>query len=179
VAAPLPESAAARTWEALAEVRIRHPHVRWLPPNKLHLTLVFLGSTDPSRLDAIAAACGQVAALHRPFEIATGEAGGRAGGRRGGVAWLRLAEGGHEVAQLSLDLDNAISSHTFDAERAPRPHLTIARGVSESALRDLGAVAKVVRLRWTVDRIVLFRSHTDAGGSRYEEFASSRLGPAA
>ncbi len=179
MAAPLPELAAARTWEALAEVRIRHPQVRWLPPNKQHLTLVFLGPTDPSRVDSIAAACTQVAARHRPFEVATGDAGGRAGGRRGGVAWLRLADGGHEVARLSLDLDDTIGSDTFDAERAPRPHLTVARGVSEAALRDLGAVAKVVRLRWTVDRIVLFRSHTDAGGSRYEELASSRLGPAA
>lgn len=151
--------------------------MRWLPPNKLHLTLVFLGPTEPSRVPAVAAAVEAVAPNHEPFDVATGDAGGRAGGRRGGVAWVRLADGGHEVAQLSLDLDEAIGSHTFDANNAPRPHLTIARGVSETALGDLRSTANTLRLTWTVDRIVLLRSHTDPGGSRYEELASAMLNP--
>jgi len=167
--------AAARVWEALAEVRTRHPQVRWLPPNKLHLTLVFLGQTDASRAESISAACTEVAARHRPFEVVTGEAGGRVGGRRGGVAWLRLADGGHEVAQLSVGLDQAIGSHIFDANRPPHPHLTVARGISEAALRDLQSVADTMRLAWTVDRIVLFLSHTDPAGSRYAELASAAL----
>jgi len=165
--------AAARLWEALAEVRTSHPQVRWLEPNKLHLTLVFLGPTDASRADSISAACAEVAARQRPFDVVTGEAGGRVGGRRGGVAWLRLADGGHEVAQLSLEVDEAIGSHTFDANRPPHPHLTVARRVGEAALRDLAAVSELMRLRWTVERIVLLRSHTDPGGSRYEELASA------
>lgn len=156
-------------------MRTRHPLVRWLPPNKLHLTLVFLGSTEPGRAGAISAACAEVAARHESFEVATGDGGGRAGGRRGGVAWLRLADGGHEVAHLSLDIDEAIGSHTFDATHAPRPHLTVARRVSEAALVDLGTVADAIRLTWKVDQVVLFRSHTDPGGSRYEKVASVDL----
>lgn len=97
------------------------------------------------------------------------------GGRRGGVAWVRLADGGHEVAQLSLDLDAAIGSQTFDAKRLPHPHLTVARGVGEGALHDLAATAAAMRLWWTVDRIVLFRSHTDPAGSRYEDLAAASL----
>lgn len=177
VAAPLPEIAAARAWEALAGVRILHPLVRWLPPNKLHLTLVFLGSTDAGRVDEIALAVATGAGTHSPFEVRTGDAGGRVGGRRGGVAWLRLADGGHETAQLSLDIDDAFGSHTFDARNAPRPHLTLARRATEAAVNDLRAVAGGIRLAWTVDRVVLYRSHTDPGGSRYEELASVMLSP--
>ncbi len=168
--------AAARVWEALAEVRTLHPMVRWLPINKLHLTLVFLGPTEPVRVESISNAVRRVAQSHKSFEVVTGAAGGRVGGRRGGVAWLRLVDGGHEVARLSLDIDDAITSHTFDANRPPHPHLTVARGVGETALRDLQSVAASLRLTWTVDRIVLFRSHTDPGGSRYEELASATLG---
>lgn len=175
VAASLPEVAAERAWEALAEVRKLHPLVRWLPPTKLHLTLVFLGPTDPARVDAISTAVERVAQSHQAFEVATGDAGGRVDGQRVGVAWLRIADGGHEVAQLSLDIDEAIGAHLFDAQNTPRPHLTLARGATESAVNDLRALADGIRFRWTVDRIVLFRSHTDRGGSRYDELASAAL----
>ena len=167
--------AAARVWEALAEVRTLHPMVRWLPINKLHLTLVFLGQTEASRVPELSDSVAVVAARHRPFDVATGDAGGRIGGRRGGVAWLRLAEGGHQVAQLSLDLDDALIAHTYNETSAPRPHLTVARHVSESCLADLRTVAEPITMGWTVDRIVLFRSFTDPKGSIYEELTSAPL----
>jgi 2'-5' RNA ligase len=151
--------------------------VRWLPPNKLHLTLVFLGPTESNRVESVAAVVAAVAERHASFQVATADAGGRTGGRRGGVAWLRLADGAHEVAQLALDLDEGIGSGTYDAGNSPRPHLTIARGVNEAALADLRAAAPDFKLGWTVDRVALFRSHTDPGGSRYVELASAVLAP--
>jgi RNA 2',3'-cyclic 3'-phosphodiesterase len=175
VAAPVPELAAARVFEVLADVRARHPMVKWVPINKLHLTLVFLGQTDPARVSEIAGVVARVAAQHAPFDVATGDAGGKLDDRRGGVAWLRLADGGHQIAQLSIALDNAIGSHTFDDLHAPRPHLTVARRVSEAALKDLQSVASQVTFGWTVNRVVLLRSHTDPTGSIYEPLASVDL----
>jgi 2'-5' RNA ligase len=168
--------AAARVWEALAEVRTVHPQVRWLPMNKLHLTLVFIGQTESSRVSSLTQAMDAVATRHEPFDVATGDAGGRIGGRHGGVAWLRLAHGGHQVAQLSLDLDDALDSRTYNETAAPRPHLTVARHVSESALADLRTVAETITMGWTVDQIVLFRSHTNPKGSIYEVLTSIALG---
>ena len=175
MAAPVPEMAAARVFEALAEARTRHPMVKWLPINKLHLTLVFLGQTDPARIDELSAAVSRIAAQHQPFDVVTGDGGGKLHDRRGGVAWLRLNEGGHRMAQLSIDLDNAIGSHTFDDKHAPRPHLTVARGVSEAALTDIQTVAAQVTIGWTVDQLVLMRSHTDPKGSIYEPLFRTEL----
>lgn len=175
MAAPVPEMAAARVFEVLAEVRTRHPMVKWLPINKLHLTLVFLGQTDPARIPELTAVMERIAEQHAPFDVATGDGGGKLHDRRGGVAWLRLTTGGHQLAKLSLDLDNAIGSHTFDDKHAPRPHLTVARKVSEAALNDVRTVASQVTLGWTVDRLVLFRSHTDPAGSIYEPLADATL----
>ena len=172
VAAPVPELAAARVFEVLADVRARHPMVKWLPINKIHLTLVFLGQTDPARVPEIAGVVARVAEQHQPFDVATGDGGGKLDDRRGGVAWLRLAEGGHQIAQLSIALDNAIDSHTFDERHAPRPHLTVARRVSEAALNDLRTVASQISLGWTVNRLVLLRSRTDPAGSIYQPLAS-------
>ncbi len=167
--------AAARVFEALAEVRTRHPMVKWLPINKLHLTLVFLGQTDPVQVPELTAVIERIAQQHPQFDVATGDGGGKLHDRRGGVAWLRLASGGHPLAQLSLDLDNAIGSHTFDDKHAPRPHLTVARRVSEAALDDVRSVAAQITIGWTVDRLVLFRSQTDPAGSIYEVLAGANL----
>ena len=117
----------------------------------------------------------RVCGRHESFDVATGDAGGKLSDRRGGVAWLRLAEGGHRVAQLAIDVDNAIGSHVFDVTHAPRPHLTVARGVTGGTLEDLRAATSQITMGWTVDRLVLFRSHTDPAGSIYEPKASVDL----
>lgn len=175
VAAPLPAGAADAALQALARLRARHPDVRWLTPDKLHLTLVFLGQTEVKRVEPIAAAMAAVAAGRAAFEVETGLAGGRANDRRTGVAWLRLTDGAQQVASVALELDRAIGSDTYDDRRTPRPHLTVARRVDQALLDDLRDVSAGLRLRWTVDRLILFRSHTDPHGSRYEELRSAEL----
>ena len=159
----------------MAELRARHPAVRWLTPEKLHLTLVFLGPTDPASIDRLAAAVGSVAERHAAFEVSTGAAGGRINNWRGGVVWLRLTWGADSVTRLALELDGEIGSQTYAGQRQPRPHLTVARGATDDALGDLGAVAGDLRITWSVNRIVLFRSHTERSGSRYEELCAASL----
>lgn len=168
-------AAADEAWRALAGLRTRHPDARWLPPQKLHLTLVFLGQTDVRQVDRIATATAAVAARHQAYPVATGDGGGRVNTQRGGVCWLRLADGGHETAQLALDLDEALGSATYDAAHPPHPHLTLARGVDQATLDDVRATARGLMLRWTADRLVLFRSYTDPHGSIYEELAGYPL----
>lgn len=175
LAAPLPPVAAAEATRALAGLRARHPDARWLPPHKLHLTLVFVGMTESREVQRIATLSAAVAARHRPFQVVTGSGGGRLNTERGGVCWLRLAQGGHEAAQLALELDANTGSATYDAAHPPHPHLTLARAVDRSALDDVRATARGLALRWTADRLVLFRSYTDPAGSVYEELAEFPL----
>jgi 2'-5' RNA ligase len=176
VAAPLPADAAERAWQALAPLRSRHPEARWLPIEKLHLTLVFLGPTPAGEGPQLKAAVERVAAAHQRYEASSGEGGGRVPGRRDGVCWLRLVEGGRETAQLALDLDATLGSATYDASHPPHPHLTLARGINQAVLDDVRRTARDLDLRWKVDRIVLFRSFTDPRGSRYKELHSQPLG---
>jgi 2'-5' RNA ligase len=175
VAAPLPAAAASQATDAMAALRARHPDARWLPPHKLHLTLVFLGQTESSDVQRIAAVAADVAARHQVFEAVTGNGGGRLHAERGGVCWLRLEEGGHETSQLALDLDEQLGSAIYDATHPPHPHLTLARGIDRATLDDVRSTARGLKLSWRVDRIVLFRSYTDPGGSIYEELAAFDL----
>jgi RNA 2',3'-cyclic 3'-phosphodiesterase len=174
VAAALPADTAAAVWSATAPLRARFPDARWSPVEKLHLTLVFLGATDASRVDGVLAAVARASAGYGPFEVRTGAGGGYARGRRGGVAWLRLAVGAQQVIRLSRAVDDAIGSSIY-AQADPHPHLTLARRVDEPLLAELRRAAPALERSWTVNRVVLFRSFTDPGGSRYEELHSVEL----
>lgn len=164
---------------ALEPLSAQFPTVRWMPVDMLHLTLVFLGQTEAASVPATERALGDVGIRHGPYGVVTGEAGGRVddrpGARRGGVAWLELSSGAAETAALSLDVDRALGSGTYDDRHRPRPHLTVARNVTPDALAALRPVAAQNDIGWRVDRIVLFRSHTGPRGSRYEELAASPL----
>ncbi len=149
----------------MAALRARHPDARWLPQHKLHLTLVFLGQTESRDVQRIAALTSSVAERHRAYEVVTGDGGGRVHTERGGVCWLRLAKGGRETSQLALHLDADLGSATYDPTHPPHPHLTLARGIDRATLEDVRSTARGLTLRWTADRIVLFRSYTEPAGS--------------
>jgi len=173
VAVPLLAAEALGVWQLLADVRARHPEARWLEPAKLHLTLVFLGATDPGEIDRLGAAVADVADRWRAFEAATGEAGGYLGTRRGGVAWLTLRQGRAQLSRLSRELDAAMAAGAY-ARHRPRPHLTLARRVDAKLLAELQATPPP-EIRFPVDRVQLMRSHTGPGGSRYDELATFLL----
>ncbi len=174
MAAALPADTAATVWSATAQLRARFPDARWSPVEKLHLTLVFLGATDAGRVGDLASAIARASAGFGPFEVRTAGGGGYARGRRGGVAWLRLSAGAQEVSRLARAIDDAIGSSIY-ANADPHPHLTLARGADDSLLAELRRTAPALDLSWTVSRVVLFRSYTDPGGSRYEELRSFNL----
>ncbi len=176
MAAAVPDATATAISDALAPLRARFPDTRWLPPEKLHLTLVFLGASDPATIPSREAALARVALRHVSFDVATVDAGGRASGRRGGVAWLRLGGGAAAWSRLALDVDQEIGSFSFGERLQPRPHLTVARRVDETALGALRDWATEREpFAWQVDRLTLFRSHLDPAGSRYEALMTASL----
>jgi len=174
-AAPLSNAAADSLWSALAPLRDRHPNARWARRAQLHITLAFLGQTDPDELPRLTEAAALTARQHAPFDVVTDGAGGRADDRRGGVAWLRVEEPTRRFDGLARELDWRVGTNLYSRGR-PRPHVTVARRIDGALLADLHDTAESLRTSWVLDRIVLYRSHPDPGGSRYEALGSSRLG---
>jgi 2'-5' RNA ligase len=153
--------------------------VRWAKRDQLHVTLLFLGQTDPAEVGRLEEAMVLTAAQHGPFEATTSDAGGRIDDRRGGVAWLRLADRSRTFRDLARELDWRLGTNVYATSR-PRPHVTVARRMDQTLLEDLRAVAAGLKVTFTIDRIGLYRSHAEPGGSRYEALAEQLLtaGPA-
>lgn len=177
VALPVPAPAAMAIHEALAAHRAAHPQARWLAPTLYHVTLRFLGSVDTALVPALGQTVERCASDGAPFPITVGRGGGARG--RSEVAWLELLAG-HDQVTESADRVDALLPPALRATlrpTRPAPHLTIARRASAglaAALREesLGAI----RVTWTADRMVLFRSHTGTpAGSSYEPLVEARL----
>jgi 2'-5' RNA ligase len=173
IALPLPGDVAMAVIEAVAPARARYPAARWISVSSLHVTLVFLGSTDPESVPAIVASIDAVASRHVAMDVQLGGGGGVQ--RRGddGVAWLTLAQGGGETLRLAQELAETVVPLDVGDRRGPRrspsAHVTVARHAPAALLRDPAFLHRPgPPIAWHADRVVLFRSLLERQGARYE-----------
>ena len=143
----------------VAPLREAAPGLKWVAPERYHLTLVFLGSVSESVVDPVVAATASACAGVGSFSLSLD---GRLGtfGRR--VLWAGLVPS-PELTALAGRVASSLSSvvPVPDADREYRAHLTLARAGREPVRSRLVEDVAVPALSWPVERVVLMRS---AGG---------------
>jgi 2'-5' RNA ligase len=165
---PAQVRAALAAWAAAAAPAA----MRRAPAENLHVTLAFLGARAPADAEAVAALLGGLA---RPLGSLVVEGPLWLPPRRPGVLAIAL-RAGPTLAELHADLVAALAGAIgFEAEqRALRPHVTVARARREARLRAVELDPPPPALRFEPEALVLYRSRTGAGGSRYEALARVR-----
>lgn len=112
---------------AAAPLRAQEPDLAWVRPEKLHLTMRFLGDVPGDRVEQLGTAAASVAARHRPFELTLGGIGAFPNFRRARVVWIGV-ESEPRLELLHHDLELACGEAGFEVEGRPfRPHITLAR----------------------------------------------------
>lgn len=159
VAVEVPASVRGAVAEAVAPLREAAPRLRWVDPDRYHLTLAFLGEVPAAREVEVAAALRSAAGGAAPFELSLSGVLGVFGRR---VLWAGLAASAplNGLAVRVRDRVGAVVALP-DAERAFTAHLTLARAGREKVRADLVRARHLPRVRWPVERVVLMRS---AGG---------------
>ncbi len=145
--------------------------VSWVKPANLHITLKFLGETEPKRLERIGPALADAARSVAPFLVAVAGVG-TFGGRIPRVVWVGVREGSAALETLAGAIESGLARVGFPKERRGfTAHFTLGRVRSPrnaeallAAIRDeptvpLGAVP--------VEEFVLMQSRLDPGGSIY------------
>jgi 2'-5' RNA ligase len=147
--------------------------VRWVRPEGVHVTLRFLGWSDPAALDRLQPLLAQAAARCPPSEARIGAVGFFP--ERGAPRVISLSVALPEpVLQLQRECEAAAVAVGFPPEpRAFRPHLTLGR-FKERASRPRVAPAELGPT--PLERIVLFRSELQTGGAVYTPLARFTLG---
>jgi RNA 2',3'-cyclic 3'-phosphodiesterase len=149
-----PDSPARQALAARARDLAEECGGRPVPASSLHITLVFLGEVDASRIGELRRAAG--AARGRAFDLALDRVGGFA---RAGVAWAGVRQPPAELLDLQADLERRVREAGFSPDGRPfAPHLTLARRVRKApASRDADPVS------WRAGSFALVES---AGGYR-------------
>lgn len=175
VAVPISERLRAELKEAVDAWRERPEadDLRWTDPAGWHLTLAFLGSTDPEGVPEIRDALARAVDEQPAFELTAGGLGAFPSARRARVAWYGIADAERRLAGLAARVRREL-----DIEAGPfRPHVTLGRARDERGvdLRGwlLGTEAPIGRV--VVDRVELMRSHIGRGPARYETLAAVPL----
>src|SRR5439155_24364093 len=95
---------------------------------------------------------------------------------RARVLWVGIEDPEGAFARLAGALDMALEEAFTRESRAFSPHLTIARSDPPWKLDEELAITPIEPAGFSVDRIVLFRSHLRRPAPRYEPVATFALG---
>jgi RNA 2',3'-cyclic 3'-phosphodiesterase len=152
--------------------------LKWVRPEHMHLTLVFLGEVADAQVQDVVAAVGEP--IDRaPFAVAFGGIGVFPPRGRPNVLWIGVTDGREAIDAVQRALQARVEHLGLAVERRPfHPHLTLARW-RDSRERDRTHVAEAAVDRTTarirVDHATLYHSRLGPQGATYTELARGTL----
>jgi 2'-5' RNA ligase len=154
--------------------------IRWERPEKLHLTLRFLGDTVDARLPEVLAAVERVAGSAEPTEVEFGGLGVFPDRGMPRVLWIGAKDPSGRLAALAQKLETAAVELGYPPERrAFTAHLTVARIEFVPRGTDLVGMMpgadEVLRMRQPVDSVAVYESAPRPGGSEYVKLGTFAL----
>lgn len=175
--------AAVRKLQDALRERRDYSAVRWVPPDKIHLTLKFLGQVDEGRIPEVIAALEESSSGITQFKLTVHGLGCFPNARRPTVIWAGLASQVSLAAELVKRLEDSFDRLGFPRETRPfSPHLTLGRVRREVGHADRAAVGAIVEAfpaqRYgaiAADAIHLIKSDLKPGGPVYTTLRSIAL----
>jgi 2'-5' RNA ligase len=168
--------------ERIAFLRARFSDLRvgWDKPEKLHLTLKFLGDIPQEKLTQVILAVENSAKEIKPFSLILEGAGAFPPRGAARVLWLGVKDKSQNLSELQKRLETETERIGFERERrAFKPHLTIARlkepGKSRS-LTDLHLKTEFPFINFSVSEIVVYKSDLRPSGSIYTPLSKISIG---
>ena len=160
------------------EIRKSALDVRWVRPEFIHLTVVFMGDIQSEQISSMGDPLKAVCSNHAPFRISLKPMGCFPNTRNPRVIWLGIDGDIERMSQFRDDLQQALSPFGIkEEERAFRPHLTLGRfkkpGKRQTELEQfLETYRDLASPSCTLGELVLFRSDLKPGGAVYTKMLS-------
>lgn len=177
----LPENVRAAAAANSSRLREAFPRVRasWERPEKMHLTLKFLGEVEPARVEELSRAAERAAGAVAPFELTVGGPGAFPPHGPPRVLWLGVEDEGGGLARLHQFLEDECAAAGFPREaRTFRPHLTLARLREPRDARPLADAHRAATFspkNFAAGEILVIRSELGPAGSRYTTLSKHQL----
>jgi RNA 2',3'-cyclic 3'-phosphodiesterase len=166
---------------ATASMREAAGAISWVPEDRLHLTMEFLGEQPASAVPELKAALCAAAERHAPVALALRGFGAFPNLRAPRIVWLGV-EPDPKLELLQHDLASVCNKLGYERDaRAFRPHITLGRArtrLKAEAARALATAARAVAYAGVVEveTVDLMESRLLPSGARYSVVAAMPLG---
>jgi 2'-5' RNA ligase len=152
--------------------------LRWVRPEHLHMTLVFLGEVAEQRANAVIEAYATPAAI-RPFDLAFSGIGAFPPRGAPRALWIGVSRGESELKSLQQRMVDRAREQRITLESRPfSPHLTVGRwkdSRSSDRQRYVTDVPSAEIARVRISRATLYRSQLSSTGPTYTALAHATL----
>jgi len=153
--------------------------VKWVRPDRIHLTVKFLGEVEDVDIISVCNVVKDVAGRHKRFDLDI-ESLGYFGGRSARVLWVGTGSGSDNLVRLQHDLDEQLESAGWPKDaRAFTGHLTVCRIRSTKAGFELAGLSEDYKdFRAGVipaDSVLVYQSRLMPGGPEYTVMGNYKL----
>ena len=180
VAIPVSPEVQKRAADLIKRLSASDANVNWVHPDRLHMTLKFLGDVPNTEVSQVCQAVARAAANRRPFTVKYEGVGVFPNRDRPRVMWIGVKDGMEPLTDLQESVDQNLRTLGFPPERRRfHAHLTVGRlrrSVASKALRDLidqneGYSAGIAN----VSELLVMASFLDKSGPTYDVMARFQL----
>jgi 2'-5' RNA ligase len=156
--------------------------VKWVEPESMHITLLFLGEVDDRELPAICRAVKDIAGREAPFSLRVAGVGAFPNARHPKILWAGITDGAEALRRLYDDLETKMLDLGCyrKEERGYTPHLTLGRAKAD---RDGFTLAPELAKRngWDggstmIEEVLVFSSVLERDGPVYTVLGRGELG---
>jgi len=155
--------------------------VKWVEPENLHVTLLFLGEVDDRQIPGVCSIVANETAKHPPFLMAVETVGCFPNLRRPRVLWVGIGQGMQELCAIHDALEMPLQELGYRREeRRYTPHITLGRVKSDRETSPL-AEALDKQAAWRggevpVAELLVLSSELTPKGPVYSVLSRPKLG---
>lgn len=152
--------------------------VSWVKPGNMHLTVRFLGDTEPRMVDLLKS--GLQTITGKPAAVRLDKVGAFPNLKRPRVLWAGLGGELDPVYDVANEVEMMVQRLGFEPDKKKfKPHLTIGRirdPRRSGDLTDAVAACSFNPIEFPLDRLILFQSTLTPQGPIYKRLAEVALG---
>lgn len=176
IALELPEPVRSALAALQSQLAASGADVAWVKPDRLHVTMRFLGEITDEQRQRVEAGARRMASETSPFTVQLTEPGAFPSARAPRVLWVGIGEGKDQLVKLAEGLEQASVHAGLNAEeRGFVAHVTVGRARTSTRMKELSDALASVRWEpppaFTAESLTLFQSVLQRSGPVYTALA--------
>lgn len=179
IAIPTPDNVRQVLSDIQSELKSSHAEVKWEQPEKLHITLRFLGDVDEQQLPHLIKDCATIMCNLNSFSLIYEGLGCFPDPRNPRIIWAGSHNDDGRLIYMKKEVEDIAARYGFERETRPfHPHITLARVQGRGNIQNLIKMLQSVTFEphpVIIDEVHFMKSELRPAGSIYTRLQTIAL----